>query len=621
MIATFRMSRRRLAEVIGGSKAIYGLAMKSLSRRLFLAVLAMGWSAAAFATPAQADEAWIIDSFHSDIQIAADSSISVTEDIRVDFGSLQKHGIFRTIPVRSRYDSSHARYYGFSLESVTDGSRPVPHELSGDAYNDTIKIGDPNLTVSGPQRYVITYRYIGVMNAFSDHDELYWNVDGGSWPVPKKSVSATVTFPAGSFQKAACYEGPTGSNETCTLANSASTATFTSTRQLGSGEQMSLVTALNKGAVTVAAPTLESRLRDFPQGAFDINPLTVGVSILVLVAGIGLIVRFWWLHGRDRAYLTQYYLTNDTRDHAEPAFSHEPVVVEFGPPQNLRPAQLGLILDESADTKDVTATIIDLAVRGYLTINEVPDKKDWLLEWRQGAAASALLPYEKTLLDGLFAGGRQQVKISELKGTFQTTLRSAESQVYSDAMSRKLFRFRPDYMRGIAVFFAILGILAGAGVAYGLGVLLGWGLVGIAVILASLVLLVMHRVLSTRTAAGRDVMQHSLGFRLYMTTAEKYRQQFAEKAEIFTQLLPYAIVFGCVSRWAKAFEGLDTAAASGWYVGNRPFQAAFLASNLESMNSSLSSAMSSTPASSGSSGFGGGGFSGGGGGGGGGGSW
>ena len=116
-------------------------------------------------------------------------------------------------------------------------------------------------------------------------------------------------------------------------------------------------------------------------------------------------------------------------------------------------------------------------------------------------------------------------------------------------------------------------------------------------------------------------MHHALGFRLYMTTAEKYRQQFAEKAEIFTQLLPYAIVFGCVSRWAKAFEGLDTSASSGWYVGNRPFQAAFLAGNLESMNSSLSSAMASTPASSGSSGFGGGGFSGGGGGGGGGGSW
>jgi uncharacterized membrane protein len=106
-----------------------------------------------------------------------------------------------------------------------------------------------------------------------------------------------------------------------------------------------------------------------------------------------------------------------------------------------------------------------------------------------------------------------------------------------------------------------------------------------------------------------------------MTTAEKYRQQFAEKAQIFTELLPYAIVFGCVNLWAKAFEGIDTTATSSWYAGTQPFQAGLLAGNLESMNSSISNAIAASPPSSsgGSSGFSGG--SGGGGGGGGGGSW
>ncbi len=96
-----------------------------------------------------------------------------------------------------------------------------------------------------------------------------------------------------------------------------------------------------------------------------------------------------------------------------------------------------------------------------------------------------------------------------------------------------------------------------------------------------------------------------------MTTAEKYRQQFAAKAEIFTQLLPYAIVFGCVTMWAKAFEGIDTSISDNWYVGAGPFQAALLASSLQSMNANISSAISFSPPSSGSSsGFGGGGFSG-----------
>ena len=570
------------------------------------------------ATPARADEGWVITSFHSNIVIAPDSSLTIAEDIRVDFGSLQKHGIFRTIPLRYRYDSTHDRYYDLTVQGVTSGSVTLPYTTSVDNDNEVIKIGDPNRLVTGANRYVITYRVVGAMNSFADRDELFWNVDGALWPVEKQSVSATVYVPNGAFQRAACYEGPTGSQESCTAQNVLSTVSYTSRRALASGEQMSVVTGLNKGAVTVPPPLIEGRKRLFPQDAFDVNLLTVGVSLLVLIGGIGLIVWFWLGHGRDRAYLTQYYLTNDARDRAEPVLQHEPVVVEFAPPQNLRPAQLGLILDESADTKDVTATIVDLAVCGVLTITEVPGHKDWTLTWKPNQVMD-LLPFEKTLLDGLFAG-RQQVTLSELKGKFRTTLTMVEGEVVSDAMSRKLFRVRPNLMRGGAIGVALLDILLGGFLTWLLGITFGGGLIGVAVILAGVILLFFNRAFSTRSAAGRDLMQHTLGFRLYMSTAEKYRQQFAEKAEIFTQLLAYAIVFGCVTRWAKAFEGIDTSASNSWYVGGTPFQAAVLSSNLESMNSSISSAISAAPPSSGSgSGFGGG--AGGGGGGGGGGAW
>jgi len=598
--------------------AIYGLPMRT---RAVLAILTAIWLTALGSMSARADEGWVITSFHSDIQIAANSALTITESINVDFGSLEKHGIFRTIPLRYRYDDTHDRYYQMTVDSVTDGAKPVLYTTSITNDNEVIKIGDPNVLVRGVNRYVIKYRIAGAMNSFSDHDELFWNVDGALWPVPKQTVSATVSMPAGSFREAACYEGPPGSRETCNVAGNDNTFTYTSTRRLGSGEQMSIVTALNKGSVSVPAPLLEGRKRLFPQDAFDINPPTIGVGLLLLIAGIGLIVRFWLQHGRDRAYLTRYYQTNDAADRAEPVFHHEPLVVEFEPPEKLKPAQLGLILDESADTKDVTATIVDLAVRGFLTISEIAGKHDWLLT-RKSGDVSGLLPFERTLFYGLFANSRQQVKVSELKGTFQSTLRSAESDVYADAMGRKFFRARPDLVRMATIGVAILIVLAGAALTFVLGATFGGGLIGVAVIVVGLVLLFMHRAMASRTAAGREVMEKTLGFRLYMTTAEKYRQQFAEKAEIFTQLLPYAIVFGCVARWAKAFEGIDTSATNSWYAGNAPFQAGLLSSSLESMNSSLSSAIASAPPSSGSSsGFGGGGFSGGGGGGGGGGSW
>ncbi len=165
-------------------------------------------------------------------------------------------------------------------------------------------------------------------------------------------------------------------------------------------------------------------------------------------------------------------------------------------------------------------------------------------------------------------------------------------------------------------------MIVGCALAVTLGTAFGWGLVGVAIAVVGLVLTASFPFMPQRTAAGRELMQRALGFRLYMTTAERYRQQFAAKAGIFTQLLPYAIVFGCVSLWAKAFEGIDTSQTSGWYVGQGAFQAALLSNSLESMNTNISSAISYTPPSSGSSsGFGGGGFSGGGGGGGGGGSW
>jgi uncharacterized membrane protein YgcG len=587
-----------------------------------IATIVAAWAIGVFGGAVHADEGWVITSFHSEIAVGTDSTLTVQEDIHVDFGSQQKHGIFRTIPLRYRYDDSHDRYYTLEVVAVTDGVKPVMHTDSIDSDNYVITIGDPSFLVSGANRYVITYRVVGALNSFADHDELFWNVDGALWPVPKQSVTATVIIPTNSFQKGACYQGPTGSKETCSFApGGPNTVDYGSTRELGSGEQMSVVTALNKGAVDVPPPMLEARKRQFPQDAFDINPLTVALSLLIAIAGLGLVAWNWWAHGRDRMYITQYYLTNDPRERTEPLFQHDTVVVEFDPPQKMRPAGLGLILDERADAKDVTATIVDLAVRGFMTISEVPGRQDWTFDWKGGGDAASLLPYEQTILDGLFAG-RQQVKLSELKGTFAPTLRTAESRIYADATSRKLFTSRPDTVRAQWGCLGVAVTIGGIAISVALGLALGWGLIGAAIVLTGLVLTISFPFMPQRTAGGRDLLQHTLGFRLYMTTAEKYRQQFAADASIFTQLLPYAIVFGCVSMWAKAFEGIDTSATSNWYVGNAPFQAVLLASSLQSMNAKISSAIAYTPPSAGSgSGFGGGGFSGGGGGGGGGGSW
>ena len=211
--------------------------MRIRAAELAISALAAAWAIGLFSAAVHANEGWVVTSFHSEIAIGTDAALTVQEDIHVDFGPQQKHGIFRTIPLRYRYDDTHDRYYMLEVVSVTDGVKPITHADSIDNDNYVIKIGDPNYLVTGANRYVITYKIAGALNSFSDHDELFWNVDGALWPVPKQAVTATVTIPPDSFQKAACYQGATGSTETCRFAqDGAATVGFSSTRSLGSGE-------------------------------------------------------------------------------------------------------------------------------------------------------------------------------------------------------------------------------------------------------------------------------------------------------------------------------------------------------------------------------------------------
>jgi len=330
-----------------------------------------------------------------------------------------------------------------------------------------------------------------------------------------------------------------------------------------------------------------------------------------------------------------FHVADKSRAETKPLGAHESIVTEFTPPEvdgpaprRLRPAEIGLLIDERADTLDVSATIVDLAVRKYLIIKETESggvlglfkKKDYELE-KLEADEGALLPYEQKLLDSLFDEG-SPVKLSDLKNEFYKDLAKVKDRLYDQLTGRlKYFPRNPDTTR--TIYQVTGGVLAGLGGAaiYGLGALLGAAVVGVPVLLSGLLMFAFAPLMPRRTADGRVMYRRCLGFRRYIETAETARQEFAEKANIFQEYLPYAIVFKCVDKWAKAFEGLgEEVTQPGWYVGRGPFMAGAFASSVNDFSDSISSVMASTPGGSGSSGFGGG-SSGGGGGGGGGGSW
>ena len=592
--------------------------------RLALAAVAATLVAGLATLPAAADSGWTIANFATAVDVRSDGSIQVSERITADFGNQPKHGIFRDIPVVYAYDQHYYRALDISVQSVTDGSgKSWKYQAGrrGDVYE--LKIGDPNVTVSGRQAYVLVYTVRGALNSFSDHDELYWNATGDQWSIPIEQAAAGVTVPSG-LQRVTCFEGPSGSTDPCQSARSGNSATFAATRPLDPGSGLTIVAALAKGSVTVPPPILERKPRSLAE-MFDPSPVNLAVSGFLAALGLAGVALLLWRHGRDHTYRTAYYTNHDpaTPDEILPLGGHRPVVPEFQPPDNLRPGQLGLILDESADTKDVTATIIDLASRGFLSIQELPaqgvfGRPDYLL--KQGNTdMSALQEYERTLWAGIFSG-RSEVKLSQLRGTFAPTLQQAEAQLYKDALGRRWFLRNPATERILWLVLGIVVMAVGAALAILLGQLAGAGLVGVALLVVGAAITFNFARFPHRTAVGRDVFDRTLGFRMYMTTAERYMQQFAEKEKIFTAYLPYAIVFGCVDRWAHAFQGIDLqAATSGWYYGGAYANALIFSSSLEGFSNTLGSSIAYAPASSGSSGFGGG--SGGGFGGGGGGSW
>ncbi len=598
-------------------------------------VLALGLAALLGTSgTALADES--IDGYDVTITVAADGGFHVREALSYNFGSEQRHGILRTIPVRYSYDDTYDRVVDVSNVLVTSPSgAPANVDTSIDSGVLTMKVGDPNNTVTGEQKYVLDYDVRGAMNAFSDHAEVYWNVIGPEWSAPIRLVTATVSGPAAATV-VACYAGPAGSGLPCDQAKigSGGKGVFTQA-DLGPYEGLTVAVALPAGSVTVPPPTLAEKFS--VTRAFAANKVTVSGALAVLLVGLAGIGYVGWTRGRDRRWRGQVpgldpvagAPQDESTSEVVPLFGGSNTVVEFAPPPEVRPGEVGTLLDETVNPLDVTATIVDLAVRGYLHIEELPRdhflaSRDWQLTQRN-LADDTLREHEKLLLDGLFSG-RTTVRVSELKRTFSATLGKIEDSLYKRVVSVGWFAGRPDQVRGRWSALGAVCVALGGGLTYVLATRTHLGLLGVAAVLAGLVLIVVARRMPARTAKGSAMLTRLLGFRQYIRTAEAEQLKFEERTDVFSRYLPYAIVFGETDRWAKAFASLGTAGPGGqavplgWYAGPVGWNFGNFGSSMRSFSDTTGGAVAATAASSGGSGFSGGG-SGGGFGGGGGGSW
>lgn len=540
-----------------------------------------------------------ITDFTARIDIHKDASFDVTEVIMYDFGDLQKHGIYRYIPYKYKTNDGKTRLLEITNVSITNEKKEKYNFTKSTSGNFLeFKIGDANRYVTGLKTYVISYKMNGAINYFDNQDELYWNVTGNDWNVPIEKASATVTLPkaaAANDLNVDSFIGASGSKEKGTITNGKDpidTIEYESPRNLNSGEGLTFAAGFPKGMVVQ-----KDYIYEVPFLSTLLGKVWLAANIILPIAAFIIIFAFWRKKGRDPR-------------------GRGTIIAEYDAPDGVDAVAVGTLVDEKVDKKDISAGIVDMAVKGYLKINRLDGKgifktKDYELTKLKGS--QGLADYERKIFDALFAGGNT-VKLKDLDASFATDVKESQKLVFESLVARGYFAKSPQKVRNIYLVVGFIIMFAGFA-----AMMIAPSLIAVGVII-----LIFSFFMPARTLKGVYAKEHILGLKEYLSVAEKDRIKFHNAPEknpqTFEKYLPYAMALGVEKEWAKQFEGIFKENPS-WY--NDPsmstFSAVAFASSMD--NFSTSAGAVSVPASSGGSGLGGGGFSGGGMGGGGGGSW
>jgi len=637
---------------------------------LKISVLAAAALMAVFVANAPAAAREQILSYVADIAVLTDGTLDVTETIKVraERGQIRR-GIYRDFPTRYARDDGLYQRAGFDVVEVLKNGKPEAYHLENQGVGPRVYIGSENVIIPrGDYTYTIRYRTTRQLRFFADHDELYWNVTGNFWAFPIIHAEARVRLPDGArIGELNAFTGRLGQNgrDFRIMSKRGSRFVIRATRPFSAGEGLTIVATWQKGLVP--EPTKAQNL--FWLG-FD----NLGMLALVLGSGglIGFYLHTWNRVGRDPEKGT--------------------IIPLFEPPEGVSPAAASYLhfwgfRKAARRPLAFIAAVISLAVKGRIRMRQ--EGKAVVLELTENQSG-AISPGEAVIV-GRLGGhyGELAIKKANAKkvSSMRSSFREAISGDYDDRYIRNNHGYffaglvisivtvvaffllqapTPDHngplflaMIGGAIasvlFFLGLGwlsdLLPGGGpkilgtlymaialVIWAAAALLALKLLpGILILAAALLVLigllntVFFHLLRAPTVAGRALLDHIEGFKLYLSVAEAERMNMAGAPdvtmEVFEKYLPYSIALNVEKPWSEAFssyisraglDGSERAYQPGWYTGGS-FSSANMALATGAMVAAMSSSIASaTPSSSGS---GGGGFSGGGGGGGGGGGW
>ncbi|APU13040.1 MULTISPECIES: DUF2207 family protein [Actinoalloteichus] len=488
-----------------------------------------------------------------ELRLEPDGTLSVEEQITV----LGEEAIRRESPLRELAGVDVDRVYEVR-DVETDG--PVEAEVTGRAFIVTANQGTSTLR----------YQVDGAVADLAASQEFRWQVTG-DWDADLSLIRVAFVSPSAP-QSITCLAGAPSSNTTCTVSqiDAGQLATAQQTG-LDAGDRLAVSVGLPADAVPATARYDEnfSIAR-----AFSLTPSTavvLGVLFLLLLVALAVPAR---RRRQDRAALRSEIGPVDVLL-TEPDGS-----VAFASPDGVLPGQVGTVVDEHVDVVDITSTIVDLAVRNYLWIEELHVDQD-VLDWRivrRNPPDEALHDYERVLYACLLGPDtgpdrREEVLVSELSGDDALDLAAVQNALYADVVERRWFSVRPDQARnrwwwaglGVTSLGAVLTVLFAA-----LG---GSALIGLGLVVIGLVMALDARRLPARTVRGSRLVAQVRGLRDYLDTASCIDIPADDREMVFSRSLPYAVVLGETRRWMGEFAGIDGGADGTpglyWYGEDR----------------------------------------------------
>jgi uncharacterized membrane protein YgcG len=619
-------------------------------------------------------------SFHSDITVHEDASLTVKETIQVvSEGREIKHGIYRGFPTRySRLWGN--RTVGFTVLDVLRDGQPEKYFQKPIFNGVRIYIGDQDAFIPpGEHTYTLVYKTDRQLGFFKDYDELYWNVTGNEWRFPIEKASADVRLPQGTVQKIIDHTAYTGfmgekGEDFKTEIDVYGGVKFETTKPLAPSEGFTIALSWPKGFVT--EPDAKAKIQYFYQDNKGFFNGAIGVLVV-----LGYYLFAWVKVGRDP--------------------SKGVIVVRYAPPENMSPAETRYFLTKEYDDKTLAAAIIDMAVKGFLSIKE-EDGKYKLLRKEKGKIP--LSSEEISVLSNLLDSGKEMVIERENGFKIRNAAKELGTYLKSKYQSSKVYFItnKKYFLVGLLLSFIVF-LFSGGGDSVGTnslplfifacfwltpwsfftfgflipGMVKSWMnfrgpflkrvlqipsllimtlftlaflaaelvalyffsysesfLVSLSIGLVVLVNVIFFHLLKNISPQARKMFDAIEGFKQFLVATEKDRLNMLNPPErtpaLFEKYLPYALALNVEQRWAEQFSDVlanmsATSEAGGyslsWYSGMGTGLASASAFSSSFGNSFTDALSSSAPSLSSGGGSGGGGSSGGGGGGGGGGGW